>query len=466
MKKIFITAFFLSIFCQLKAQTVDNAYSIYQDNLESIWGNRPSRGGNNQLQALKLLTAYKTNTVASTGGFAEDLSRLYSAKGNIGLLFFSFKNDTLTRQFYEPGKLIEEKKIAIAKSELLNLPNQLNKALNLYQLTSNTKAQKRGGEGEVVIEPNGKKTDLKTCITELTNLLIPKSFNEKYKHLIVIPCLSIGNIPFQILKPFKNDSYLIDKCSITTAPNLIDFIGLRSKLLADHLASGSVYLENLDNLEESEQLNSIKWTFENPLFISNPTYPRNEKYFFPNLPGTEKEIQTALSYVKKYKLLKNDSATKSNVLENLGTADMVYFATHGVSDTVDPLKNNFLVLSGPDPYLTSREIMDLRKNRNYKAPEMVILSACQTGLGKTLEGGVMGSLSRSFLLSGSSFVLESLWSVDDEATAYLMSRFMVHIQTPSQFFPAEPLRKAIVDTKKKYDNPVLWAGFSLIGTNF
>jgi CHAT domain-containing protein len=247
---------------------------------------------------------------------------------------------------------------------------------------------------------------------------------------------------------------------------MIDFIGLRSRLLADHLESGDVYLENLDNILESEKLNSIRWRFENPLFICNPTYPRTDKYYFPNLPGTEKEIYAAIVDLKKYKLLKNDSATKTNVLASVGSADMVYFATHGVSDSTDPLQNNFLVLSGNDPFLTSREIMNLRKEKSYKAPEMVILSACQTGLGKTMEGGVMGSLSRSFLLSGSSFVLESLWSVDDEATAFLMSRFMFHIQTRSEFFPAEPLRKAILDTKKKYDNPIYWASFSLIGTNY
>ena len=108
--------------------------------------------------------------------------------------------------------------------------------------------------------------------------------------------------------------------------------------------------------------------------------------------------------------------------------------------------------------------MDLRKTNDH-FPEMVILSACQTGLGKSMEAGVAG-LARSFLLAGSNHVIMSLWNVDDEATAYLMSRFILYLQRRNRFTPAEPLRLAILDTKKKFPHPSQWASFSLFGIDY
>ena len=82
-----------------------------------------------------------------------------------------------------------------------------------------------------------------------------------------------------------------------------------------------------------------------------------------------------------------------------------------------------------------------------------------------MEAGVVG-LARSFLLSGSNHVIMSLWNVDDEATAYLMNRFLVHLEEKSRFMPAEPLRRALLDTRKKYPKPSQWASFSLFGIDY
>lgn len=75
-------------------------------------------------------------------------------------------------------------------------------------------------------------------------------------------------------------------------------------------------------------------------------------------------------------------------------------------------------------------------------------------------------LARSFMLAGANHVIMSLWSVDDEATAYLMNRFLFHLQKPSRFMPSEPLRQAIRDTRKKFPKPSQWASFSLIGIDY
>ncbi|GAB4092792.1 hypothetical protein GCM10028786_17190 [Flaviaesturariibacter terrae] len=147
-------------------------------------------------------------------------------------------------------------------------------------------------------------------------------------------------------------------------------------------------------------------------------------------------------------------------------SDVVYFATHGVADEQQPMDKSFLVLSGDDPFLTTREIQNQRLDPSNRAPELVILSACQTGLGRSMEGGIAGSLARSFLLSGSFFVVQSLWSVDDAATAYLMSRFLFYLQQGTAYLPAGAVRLAALDTRRKYPAPLHWASFTVMGADF
>jgi len=151
-------------------------------------------------------------------------------------------------------------------------------------------------------------------------------------------------------------------------------------------------------------------------------------------------------------------------------ADVVYFATHAIASEINPMDNNFLVLSGDsDPFLTSRDIMKLRDTlytgqNNF--PQLVILSACQTGLGQSREAGVTGGLARSFLIAGASQVIMSLWSVNDASTSFLMNRFIFHLEQNNINSPSEVLRLAELDTRKKFPNPVDWASFSMYGVNF
>ena len=90
----------------------------------------------------------------------------------------------------------------------------------------------------------------------------------------------------------------------------------------------------------------------------------------------------------------------------------------------------------------------------------MVLSACQSGLGFNHDGGVIG-LARSFQKAGVPRVVMSLWSVSDEATLYLMDHFQLQAMAN---VPAEALRLAMLDTRKKYPDPALWAAFTLFGT--
>jgi CHAT domain-containing protein len=92
--------------------------------------------------------------------------------------------------------------------------------------------------------------------------------------------------------------------------------------------------------------------------------------------------------------------------------------------------------------------------------ELVVLSACDTGRGTITGDGVIG-LSRSLITAGVPSVIVSLWSVNDNSTAFLMSEFYRHLQqNPDK---ALALRQAMLATKQKYNHPFDWAAFTLIG---
>ena len=165
---------------------------------------------------------------------------------------------------------------------------------------------------------------------------------------------------------------------------------------------------------------------------------------------------------------------------------LIYFATHGISDSVNPMDQSFLALRGG--HLYGRDIKRLRSTfyREFVNP-VVVMSACQTGLGKVFEGGVFG-LARAWHYAGAWQVVMSLWNVNDQATQALMTRFMryavgsthhrrswaghglsgplfsawgerMRLVSMRQQGVEFELRAASLATRKDYKDPALWAGF-------
>jgi CHAT domain-containing protein len=237
----------------------------------------------------------------------------------------------------------------------------------------------------------------------------------------------------------------VERCSYSISPGVYDLIAFKSK--AD---------------QQRYRVHHSKESDQKVLFITNPAYPLNGIYQFPDLPGAEQEIMAIKPMVGNFEELKGSHATKEAVLEKFAYSNIIYFAPHGVANPRQMMDSSFLVLSGEkDPYLTAREIMNLRdttinhdfyRTENKSFPALAILSACQTGLGRSMAAGMTG-LARSFLLAGSQQVVMSLWSVDDDATAFLMSRFMNYLLSPlPDYQPAEAMRRAALDTRKNLPN--------------
>lgn len=271
--------------------------------------------------------------------------------------------------------------------------------------------------------------------SQLSALLLPQPIAAGLaglEHLVIVPAGPIGAVPFPALTPSGARKALVETVSITIAPSLAEFADDRGAWAADK-------------------------AFARPLVVGNPVLPPSEEWTIPPLPGAEAEAREVAGRIKG-DLLVGDAAQRAAVTRQAPEASLIYVAAHGSSDSANPLDGGLLMLSGPtleDGWWKAREIQS-----SHLQAELAVLSACQTGLGRLHDGGMIG-LARAFQLAGTRRVVMSLWSVDDEATKLLMTRFVVHAAKAP---PAEALRLAMLDTRRQYPDPALWASFLAFGT--
>ncbi len=144
---------------------------------------------------------------------------------------------------------------------------------------------------------------------------------------------------------------------------------------------------------------------------------------------------------------------------------IVHFATHAISDSERPERSG-LVLSLFDRngqpqngFLSLGEIYGLTL-----PADLVVLSACDTGLGREVSGEGLIGLVRGFMYAGATRVVASLWSVDDEVTAQLMAHFYKSLEQDG-LSPAAALRAAQIEVRKqaRWRSPYYWAGFQIEG---
>jgi CHAT domain-containing protein len=145
---------------------------------------------------------------------------------------------------------------------------------------------------------------------------------------------------------------------------------------------------------------------------------------------------------------------------------IVHFATHGL------INNRHAELSGivlslvdeaGKPQNGFLRLYDIY-NMNLSA-ELVVLSACQTALGKDVRGEGLVGLTRAFMYAGASRIVASLWRTEDRATAVLMDRFYEQLLTGNGVSPAAALRRAQLTMwqDKRWKQPRYWAAFTLQG---
>jgi CHAT domain-containing protein len=187
------------------------------------------------------------------------------------------------------------------------------------------------------------------------------------------------------------------------------------------------------------------------------------------LPFTRKEAQAILSLApadQRFAALDFAANQTTATSDELSRYRYVHFATHGLLNSKRPELSG-IVLSlfneqgaEQDGFLRASEVFNL----NLPA-EMVVLSGCQTALGKDVRGEGLVGLTRGFMYAGAARVLVSLWEVNDHATAELMARLYRGMLGKRRLTPTAALREAQSSLwrEKRWSAPYYWAGFTLQG---
>ncbi|NEO87825.1 MAG: CHAT domain-containing protein [Spirulina sp. SIO3F2] len=186
------------------------------------------------------------------------------------------------------------------------------------------------------------------------------------------------------------------------------------------------------------------------------------------LPFTREEAETiAALFDPKETITALGTQANRNFVTNpdLNQYQIVHFATHGLLNSATPELSGLalsLVDRQGEPqngFLRFHEIFNLDLNA-----ELVVLSACQTGIGPVVRGEGAISLTRGFMYAGAERVLVSLWNVDDEGTARLMETVYQEMLDKG-LTPAAALRAAQqkLASSEQWRSPYYWAAFTLQG---
>lgn len=160
----------------------------------------------------------------------------------------------------------------------------------------------------------------------------------------------------------------------------------------------------------------------------------------------------------------DDLASEANFKANAGRYAILHIATHTHIDEDHPGLSAIMFSpeqgesSGEDGILYAGEIADLRLSA-----DLVVLSSCESGIGRMVKGEGLMALTRGFLLAGARNLVYSLWKVDDMSTSFLMQRFYAHVLGGDSY--AAALRNAKLEMMQTpgFSNPLKWAGFILMG---
>lgn len=288
-----------------------------------------------------------------------------------------------------------------------------------------------------------------------------------------------------IKNPFTN-KYLIEEIDlrrVTSSVTLLEEARINNARSVGYLLgfpSYKVASEQIANQSLNTVANSGTRSFRGGML----RFLRNGQGITP-LPGTKVEIDKISTNLKSHFTtleVKLASEAIESQIKKISSPSIIHIATHGffldeedggaLVKLPNPLLMSGLILAGAENFiqsgtnplhinddgiLTAYEVM----NMDLDNTELVVLSACETGLGKVQAGEGVYGLQRAFQVAGAQAIIMSLWSVDDSATQQLMTFFYDEYLKTNDL--SASFRKAQLDLMKKYPQPFYWGAFVLVG---
>jgi CHAT domain-containing protein len=198
--------------------------------------------------------------------------------------------------------------------------------------------------------------------------------------------------------------------------------------------------------------------------IADPAPPGELAGALPALPGAAREAKQLSALYSAPEVITGGRATPTAFLEALRRADVVHFGGHALADPAQPWQAR-LVLSADASAPTGMLSLEALAPRSAAA-RLVVLAACETGLGRESRGEGLLSLSRPLLAAGVRNVLVTKWRVDDSAMAALSKQFHEQLRVAGRT-PVQALRAAqqalMASADPRLNAPSTWAALEVQG---
>lgn len=306
----------------------------------------------------------------------------------------------------------------------------------------------------VLADPSGR---------ELYQMLFPKAFDmSRFNRLAVVTDGALTTLPFAAL-PTPGQKFLIEEMDIVYLPTASHATHLSTKNVkpSKAIAMFSNPVFSLTDKRLSNRRNATASLAVKRAATSQP---------LPRLAGTEIEAKAILSLPslanQSVLPLQGFSATRAAAMDPaLANYRILHFATHCQIDPVDSSKSKLIFScfdreGRPIPSeLTLADISEMKLNA-----ELVVLSACESALGKQVRGAGPMSISRGFMLAGVPRVAATLWAIDDKASPTLMKHFYTAMLEQGMTASAalcDAQRKMLADPQ--WRAPKYWSAFILLG---
>ncbi len=333
------------------------------------------------------------------------------------------------------------------------------------------------------------------CIELFNELIAPaKDQIEDSQWLVILPDGPLHKLPFNLLLEERGGEprYLIEWKPITTAVSSTIYAELKNRPKRDQLQIAA-FGDPVYPTFPRPASNRVAVTTRGAIsFLEDPVPDPDLSGFLrdnPNellpLPYTAQEVGAiARAYPNQTRLYLKREASEQNV-KALGTEPgIIHFACHGWVNDRFPLESA-LAFTIPDSFEEGEENGILQAWEIFDGlridADLVVLSACETGLGKTQGTEGLTGLTRAFQFAGARSIIASYWNVEDQATAALMSRFYRYLKEGKN--KSEALRQAQIDLirnplkseqpylfgllkrtiNRDVSHPFYWAAFQLIG---
>jgi CHAT domain-containing protein len=347
--------------------------------------------------------------------------------------------------------------------------------------------KKKSKQPEIVLLKNGNDLEKKFVNYQKNAILYKRedaiSYNEFWKPIAeklkgikkvyFSPDGVYNQISLNTLQNPETKKYVLDEIElhlVTNTKDILTFGKAENKNFKAELLGYPIYDLQTENANESRKRE----------LASDSTRAFNNFQKVSLLPGTKKEVEDISQILKtenyELEILLEKNATEENI-KKVRNPKILHISTHGFfidskekNEKINPMLRSGLLLTGVSDYTRAEIKPDTEDgvltaleaaNLDLDETDLVVLSACETGLGDVKAGEGVYGLQRAFKVAGAKTIVMSMWKVDDAVTQKLMTTFY---QKFAEYNNArKAFKEAQLEIKKQYPEPFYWGAFVMTG---